>query len=132
VPAIVFCGFGFPKQERVIARLYETKPQCWFISCGASIEMVAGIVSRAPTWIQRLGFEWLYRLVQEPVRLSERYLVRGLPFTARFLYNAVRCGVLQRVKRCHMRFEKGVDSEVSPESRQQDDSSYPRPHMSQN
>jgi N-acetylglucosaminyldiphosphoundecaprenol N-acetyl-beta-D-mannosaminyltransferase len=90
VPAIVFCGFGFPKQELVISRLYETMPRCWFISCGAAIEMVAGMVSRAPTWIQRLGFEWLYRLVQEPVRLSERYLVRGLPFTSRFLYDAGR------------------------------------------
>ena len=122
-PAIVFCGFGFPKQERVIARLYATRPQCWYISCGASIDMVAGIVRRAPTWIQRLGCEWLYRLVQEPVRLSGRYLVRGLPFTAKFLYNAVRCRVLHRTERHHPQFERGGDLEELLESRQQESSS---------
>jgi N-acetylglucosaminyldiphosphoundecaprenol N-acetyl-beta-D-mannosaminyltransferase len=47
---------------------------------GISFSFVAGDVQRAPRWLQRLGLEWLHRLVQEPRRLARRYLVDGLPF----------------------------------------------------
>ena len=35
---------------------------------GGAFDFVAGITHRAPRWMQRLGLEWLYRLVQEPWR----------------------------------------------------------------
>ena len=42
-----------------------------------------------PRWVQRMGFEWLHRLVQEPGRLGRRYLVEGPPFAARLLLGSL-------------------------------------------
>jgi exopolysaccharide biosynthesis WecB/TagA/CpsF family protein len=47
---------------------------------GASIDFITGKQSRAPVWVQRIGFEWLYRLIRNPRRLAWRYLVRGPKF----------------------------------------------------
>ena len=44
---------------------------------GASVEFVTGAKRRAPRWMQRLGVEWLHRLLSEPGRLWRRYLVEG-------------------------------------------------------
>ena len=56
--------------------------------CGISFSFLAGEVRRAPTIVQRLGFEWLHRLLQEPKRLFRRYLVDGIPFLLRLLWSA--------------------------------------------
>jgi N-acetylglucosaminyldiphosphoundecaprenol N-acetyl-beta-D-mannosaminyltransferase len=84
-PDIVYVGLGFPKQERLVARLAPAFPATWFIGCGAAIPFVAGAVPRAPKWMQRAGAEWLFRLATEPRRLADRYLVHDLPFAARLL-----------------------------------------------
>ncbi len=49
---------------------------------GASIDFVTGKQQRAPKWMQRLGLEWLHRLLRNPRRLAWRYLVRGPKFFA--------------------------------------------------
>jgi exopolysaccharide biosynthesis WecB/TagA/CpsF family protein len=82
---IVFCGFGFPKQERLIAHLRPLFPRTWFVGCGAAIAFAAGDVRRAPGWMQGTGLEWLYRLYAEPRRLARRYLVDDLPYAAGLL-----------------------------------------------
>jgi N-acetylglucosaminyldiphosphoundecaprenol N-acetyl-beta-D-mannosaminyltransferase len=82
-PDVVFVGLGFPKQDRLIAQIRQTLPATWFVSCGASFSFLAGEVRRAPDGVQALGFEWAYRLAQEPRRLAKRYLLLGLPFAAR-------------------------------------------------
>jgi N-acetylglucosaminyldiphosphoundecaprenol N-acetyl-beta-D-mannosaminyltransferase len=84
-PDMVFVGLGFPKQERVIARLSAMMPSTWFMGCGAAIGFVAGTHRRAPRWMQKSGVEWLHRLGSEPRRLAERYLVHDLPFAVRLL-----------------------------------------------
>jgi len=84
-PDLVYVGLGFPKQERLIARLVPELPRCWFVGCGAAIGFVAGTQRRAPAWMQRTGLEWLHRLAAEPSRLVRRYLVHDLPFAARLL-----------------------------------------------
>ncbi len=90
-PKIVFVGLGFPKQEQLIARLAPELPGAWFVGCGAAIPYAAGELRRAPAWVQRTGFEWLFRLVSEPRRLAGRYLGRDLPFAVRLLVtSAVR------------------------------------------
>ena len=92
-PDVVFAGFGFPKQERVIARLRPRLPQTWFMGCGAAIGFVAGVHSRAPGWMQEYGLEWVHRLALEPRRLMRRYLVNDVPFAARLLAGSVRTRV---------------------------------------
>lgn len=72
---ILFVGMGVPKQEIFI---YENM---WkynipiSLSVGATIDFIAGKQKRAPKWINRIGFEWLYRLIHDPGRLCKRYLI---------------------------------------------------------
>jgi N-acetylglucosaminyldiphosphoundecaprenol N-acetyl-beta-D-mannosaminyltransferase len=84
-PGIVYVGLGFPKQERLIARLAPSFPATWFIGCGAAIPFAAKALPRAPLWMQRTGLEWAFRLASEPRRLFRRYLVDDLPFAVRLL-----------------------------------------------
>jgi N-acetylglucosaminyldiphosphoundecaprenol N-acetyl-beta-D-mannosaminyltransferase len=85
IPDIVYVGLGFPKQERLITELGPALPDAWFIGCGAAIPFAAGTVPRAPTWMQRSGLEWIFRLSKEPQRLFRRYLVNDLPYAAQLL-----------------------------------------------
>jgi N-acetylglucosaminyldiphosphoundecaprenol N-acetyl-beta-D-mannosaminyltransferase len=88
-PDIVYVGLGFPKQDRLIVALRKRLPNAWFVSCGVSFSFVAGEIKRAPRAIQRLGLEWLHRLVQEPQRLYRRYLLQGVPFMFALLWSAL-------------------------------------------
>lgn len=98
-PDIVFSGFGFPKQERVIRMLRPALPAAWYVGCGAAIPFVAGTARRAPRWMQAAGLEWVHRLAREPRRLFRRYLVDDLPFAVALLAGAAGEGVRQRLRR---------------------------------
>ncbi|CPR08899.1 teichoic acid biosynthesis protein [Mycobacterium bohemicum DSM 44277] len=95
-PDLVFVGLGFPRQERLIERLRQELPAAWCLSCGGGIPMAAGVVRRAHPVLQRLGLEWLHRLMQEPRRLAGRYLRDDLPYAlmllARATVDRVRAG----------------------------------------
>jgi exopolysaccharide biosynthesis WecB/TagA/CpsF family protein len=62
---------------------------------GASIDFMTGKQRRAPLWMQRIGLEWLYRLLGNPRRLAWRYLVRGPKF---FLYMGISRVKLRRAR----------------------------------
>ena len=47
---------------------------------GAGFDFHAGTIKRAPVWIRKIGFEWLYRLFQDPGRLFKRYFVTNTKF----------------------------------------------------
>lgn len=84
-PDILLVGLGAPKQEYWIARHLErvNVPVC--IGVGGSLDVLSGKVQRAPDCWQRLGLEWLYRLVQEPKRIKRQM---ALPvFALRVLLN---------------------------------------------
>lgn len=89
-PDIVFVALGFPKAERLIARLREARPTAWWVGVGISFSFLIGEVRRAPRWMQVTGLEWVHRLVQEPLRLGKRYLVHGIPFALRLLGGSLR------------------------------------------
>ncbi|WP_342373144.1 WecB/TagA/CpsF family glycosyltransferase [Propioniciclava soli] len=88
-PDIVFVGLGFPKQERVAQVLRRALPDAWFLGCGGAIDMAAGSVSRAHPLLQKVGAEWVHRLVQEPRRLFHRYVVVDTPFALGLLARAL-------------------------------------------
>lgn len=75
-----FClvAVGAPQQETV-AQLLKRRGRArgWVLCIGASIDFLTGVEQRAPKLLQRLGLEWLFRLLQSPRRLARRYLVRG-------------------------------------------------------
>ena len=98
-PSVCFCGLGFPKQEILITELRKHLPQTWFLGVGISISMVAGEFRRAPSWVQRAGFEWLTRLAQEPTRLAVRYLIYDVPFVGRMLGLSMVEGVRRKFYR---------------------------------
>jgi N-acetylglucosaminyldiphosphoundecaprenol N-acetyl-beta-D-mannosaminyltransferase len=84
-PDLVLVGFGFPRQERLIEELRRELPGTWFLACGGGIPMAAGVTRRAAPLVQRLGLEWLHRLILEPRRLASRYLHDDLPFAVALL-----------------------------------------------
>lgn len=93
-PRIVFVALGFPKQDLLIRILRSSLPHASFLGVGISLSYATGDLSRAPSWICRLGLEWAYRLSQEPTRrLTRRYLVNGVPFGLRLMMSAARCRV---------------------------------------
>lgn len=74
-PDFVWVGLSTPKQEAFMARLATS--DCDFgyaIGVGAAFDFLTGRVPQAPRWIQRSGFEWLWRVLKEPRRLGSRYL----------------------------------------------------------
>ena len=79
-PDLLFVGMSSPKKEVFLARWGEEigAPVCHGV--GGSIDVMAGKVRRAPGVWQRLGMEWLYRVLQEPRRLWRRYLVTNTQF----------------------------------------------------
>lgn len=79
-PDIVFVGLSSPLADRMVARLRPLLPRAWWLTIGISFSFLTGEVQRAPRWLRAVGLEWAHRLMQEPRRLSGRYLVHGLPF----------------------------------------------------
>jgi N-acetylglucosaminyldiphosphoundecaprenol N-acetyl-beta-D-mannosaminyltransferase len=87
-PAIVYVCLGFPKQEKLIERIRPVLPKAWYLGIGISFSFVAGEIKRAPRWMQKLGLEWIHRMIQEPGRLLKRYLIHGIPFAVSLFVRA--------------------------------------------
>ena len=68
-----FLGLSTPKQERFMAHYIDRLDARVLLGVGAAFDFHAGRVKQAPRWIQRSGFEWLYRTCKEPRRLWKRY-----------------------------------------------------------
>jgi N-acetylglucosaminyldiphosphoundecaprenol N-acetyl-beta-D-mannosaminyltransferase len=60
------------------------------IGVGAAFDINSGSINQAPRFVQRSGFEWLYRLIQEPRRLWRRYLRNNPEFVIRMLRHPPR------------------------------------------
>tara|TARA_A100001011_G_scaffold70166_1_gene71733 strand:+ start:463 stop:1170 length:708 start_codon:yes stop_codon:yes gene_type:complete len=83
---VVWVSLGFPKQEEFI---YELKNKYQITSnlvgVGAVFEWVAETKIKAPEWVANIGFEWIFRLIQEPKRLFRRYLIDNFLFIIYFI-----------------------------------------------
>lgn len=85
-PDIVWVGLGTPKQDYWVAKFRPLLEAPVLIAVGAAFDFHTQRVKQAPRWMQRHGFEWLFRLSQDPRRLWRRYLI-GNP---RFIYLIVK------------------------------------------
>jgi len=72
-PHLLYVALGSPKGEKLLGQLQGVIDHGAMISVGATFSFVAGTIKRAPRWMQRIGIEWLWRLLLEPRRLWRRY-----------------------------------------------------------
>jgi len=79
---ITFVGLGCPRQE-VFAYEFRDALSMPVLAVGAAFDFHAGVVKEAGAAIQRLGLEWLYRVIQEPRRLAGRYARTNPRFVVR-------------------------------------------------
>jgi len=82
-PDIVWVGLSTPKQERFMTEHLPKLDCTLMLGVGAAFDFHSGRVRQAPRWIQRSGFEWLYRMASEPRRLWRRYCVNNPLFVGR-------------------------------------------------
>lgn len=90
-PSFVWIGVGSPNQVLLGTYLRDALPfpiTYWCV--GAAIPFLAGTVNQAPRWMQQNGLEWFFRLLNEPHRLWQRYLVITPLFLFRLLFARIK------------------------------------------
>jgi len=86
-PGVLYIGFGMPLQERWILDNLERVEARVFLPLGACLDFYTDTVYRGPSWMTDYGFEWLSRLITEPRRLWQRYLLGNIQFLYRVISN---------------------------------------------
>ena len=81
-PDVLWVGLGMPKQERWISDHRTALRVPVVVGAGASLKFLSGAVPRAPQLVCNLGFEWLWRLAQEPQRVWRRVVIDAPRFIA--------------------------------------------------
>jgi N-acetylglucosaminyldiphosphoundecaprenol N-acetyl-beta-D-mannosaminyltransferase len=79
-PDVVFVAMSSPRKEYFLGEHGPRLGASFVMGVGGAIDVVAGVTRRAPLAWQRLGLEWLYRLLQEPQRMFRRYAVTNARF----------------------------------------------------
>ncbi len=69
---LLFVAFGPPKQEKWIAKNLKNLDVKVAMGVGGAFDYLSGRVPRAPKWVRRLGFEWLFRLIIQPWRIKRQ------------------------------------------------------------
>lgn len=85
-PQIVFVGITSPLKEYLVEYLLNSGLNYVFMGVGGSFDVISGQIPRAPKWIQNIGMEWLFRVLQEPGRLWKRYFFGNI----RFIFSVYR------------------------------------------
>jgi N-acetylglucosaminyldiphosphoundecaprenol N-acetyl-beta-D-mannosaminyltransferase len=79
-PDYLFLAIPSPRKEFWVRDHLEALGTPFVMGVGGSFDVVAGKVARAPRWAQQTGFEWAWRLAQEPRRMWRRYLYTNTAF----------------------------------------------------
>ena len=79
-PDVLFIGMTAPKQEKWAYTHFSELNAGHICSIGAVFDFFAGTVKRAPDWMIKIGLEWMYRFLKEPLRLWRRYALGNLLF----------------------------------------------------
>jgi exopolysaccharide biosynthesis WecB/TagA/CpsF family protein len=83
---LLFVGLPSPRKEAWLQQHLAALGVPFCMGVGGSFDVFAGVVRRAPGWVQAIGMEWFYRFLQEPRRLWRRYLLTN----GRFLLLVIR------------------------------------------
>ena len=81
-PDILFVAMSSPKKEHFVTEHLERLNVPFVMGVGGSFDVIAGVTRRAPPFVRRIGFEWLWRFLQEPRRLWRRYFVEDVKFVS--------------------------------------------------
>jgi len=79
-PDVFWVSLSTPKQEQFMARYSNILETQLMVGVGAAFDYLIGSIRDAPGWVKAAGLQWLHRLMQEPRRLSNRYLVNNPRF----------------------------------------------------
>lgn len=93
---LLFVAISSPKKEAFIDRWKSQLGVDFAMGVGGTFDVVAGKTKRAPVWMQKAGLEWLYRVIQEPGRLWQRYLKTNSRFALLLCRELVRRRLLKR------------------------------------
>lgn len=88
-PDILGVALGSPKAEKFIYTHLQDFQVPLSISIGATLDFESGNARRAPKWMSNMGFEWLFRIMQDPKRMTKRYVrdaVYILPIIHKYKY----------------------------------------------
>lgn len=75
----VWVALGAPRQE-IFCNKLSSKTNAVWIAVGGALNVISGVIPRAPQWMQDHGLEWFYRFMKEPRRLFKRYFVTNSKF----------------------------------------------------
>lgn len=89
---VLWVGLGKPKEQIFCIRNKHRLNVSVIISCGGCYNYITGEYSRAPMWMQNLGLEWLFRVINDPRKLFMRYLLTN-PYS---IYCVVKHGLAKR------------------------------------
>lgn len=93
-PQILFVAMPSPKKENFLFNYKsELKDVNFIMGVGGSFDVLSGQINRAPKWMQKIGMEWFFRLIQEPKKMWKRYLIGNISFLyivakSKFTYNS--------------------------------------------
>ena len=78
---ILFVAITSPKKEIFQSKYQDILGSVNFtMEVGGSFDVIAGVTKRAPHWMQKIGMEWFFRFIQEPIRMWNRYMVGNYKF----------------------------------------------------
>lgn len=84
-PNILFVGVGAPKSEKWIYNNRNKLNVNVALVMGHGFDLIVGDVKTSPKILTKIGFEWFYRLVQNPKYLFRRYILRDIPYFIRII-----------------------------------------------
>lgn len=79
-PDLLFVAISSPKKEQFLSRYQAEMKVPFAMGVGGTFDVAVGKVKRAPVWMQKSGFEWFYRFLQEPRRMFRRYFIEDMYF----------------------------------------------------
>lgn len=77
--SLVFVALGCPKQEIWMHQM-KGEINATMLGIGIALEVLTGQQASTPTWMERAGLEWFFRLLKEPRHLFKRYLITNTLF----------------------------------------------------
>lgn len=90
---VLIMAVGAPRSEVFVDTHREILPACWAFCVGQAVKIELGMVKRAsPAW-RNAGMEWLWRMLQEPSRLTRRYITASIGFGIAVLEDQLGNGI---------------------------------------